>query len=113
MSQFISLTVAADMTSTYRSEKENILSSSFQGQNILPVCETFDRGQIDDILAQNGCVSLRIYYGMDSNSKVHAILVGADSNDADIIFPGTDDSLVAEDGARCPTQCPPSSDLNS
>jgi hypothetical protein len=113
MSQFITLTSAASMAASYRTNKETILASAYQNQNILAVCETFDRSQIDDILAQSGCTGLRIYYGMDSNDKVHAILVGVDSNEADIIFPGTDDSLIAEQGKRCPTDCPPSSDLNS
>jgi len=113
MSQVISLSTAVDMTTLYRQDRETILGNSYKNQNILPKCETFDRDVIDDLLAQSGCTGLRIYYGMDSNNKVHAIIVGVNSSDEDIIFPNTDNSLIAENAQRCPEDCPPSSDLNT
>jgi hypothetical protein len=113
MSQFISLEDAVDMTTLYRQDKETILSSTYQNHNILPKCETFERDYFDDVLAQSGCVGIRIYYGMDENNKVHAIVVGVNGDDEDIIFPNTDNSLIIEEAKRCPDDCPPSSDLNS
>jgi hypothetical protein len=111
MSQFIPLQDAIDMTSLYRQYKEVILATSYKNLNILPKCETFDRGDLDDILAQNDCVAIRVYYSMDSNYKVHAVIVGVDSNDADIL--PKDSEKIMENATRCPTTCPPASSLNS
>ena len=113
MSQFISLQDAAAMTATYRQDRETILADAYKNQNILAKCETFDRDVFDSVLAQSGCVGIRVYYGMDGNSRVHAIIVGVNSSDEDIIFPNTDNSLIIEQGVRCPVDCPPASDLNS
>ena len=99
------------MTSRYCSNKENILDSNYRNLGILPVCETFDKSEIETVLGQTGCVALRIYYSMDANYKVHAILVGVDSNDADILV--NDSEKIMEKSRRCPTDCPPASDLNS
>lgn len=113
MSHLISLEQAVDMTTLYRADRETILATSYKGQNILPFCETFDRDAFDILLAQTGCVGIRIYYGMVSSKKVHAVIVGVDSNDADIIFPETQLSKIVEESRRCPNDCPPASDLNS
>ena len=120
MSQFISLELAADMTTRFRNNRNTILQSSYQNQNILCICETFDRSAFDTILAQTGCASVRIYYGMDENLKVHAIIVAADEEGHDIL-PGStanfidpeEDESIIETGVRCPESCPPESDLNS
>jgi len=111
MSQFISLHDAIILTSDFRSNKENILATAYRGVGTLPICETFDRSVLDDLLAQTGCEKIRVYLGMDTNYKVKIVVVGVDSHDEDILTSGTE--LIAEDGYRCPTQCPPSSSLNS
>ncbi len=119
MSNFISLGDAVDMTTLFRADRETILATAFQNQNILPKCETFERSAFDDVLAQSGCEGIRIYYGMNSSNQVHAVIVGVNSNDEDIIFPpkpGLPDppaSLVIENGKRCPNDCPASSVLNT
>jgi hypothetical protein len=113
MSQFISLQDAVTMTSSYRQNKEAILSNSYKNQNILAVCETFDKNYIDSVLGQTDCQKLRVYYGMDTDSKVHAIIVGVDSNGNDILPKGSTDAYIVEQGERCPADCPPSSALNS
>jgi hypothetical protein len=110
MSQLISLEQAIDMTTLYRAEKENILAEEYRGQNILARCETFDKSQFEDLLKQDGCTGVRIYYGMDTNLKVHAIIVGVDDSDTDLLPSG--EEFIIEDGVRCPEDCPPSSDLN-
>lgn len=106
----ISLKTAIELTSRFRSQKENILSPQFKGQNILPNCETFDRKNIDQLLGQHGCVSIRIYYGMDDSSKQHCILVAVNEQGEDIL-PATNVILI-EEGIRCPPICPPPSPLN-
>lgn len=110
MSQNISLTQAITMTGLYQSERENILDSTYKGQNILCIAETFERSYIDNLLAQSGAEGLRIYYGMDENYKVHAILVAVNDEDEDILPSAglteedPDDSIV-EVGKRCPPVC--------
>ena len=117
---FISLQTGIDMTTLYRQEKENILATAYKNQNILPLSETFERTAIDAILQQQGCTAFRIYYGMTENLLVHAILVGVNENNEDIL-PSTVNSItttedpvdiIAEQSIRCPEECPPPSPLN-
>ena len=114
---FISLQTGIDMTTLYRQQKENILATGYQNENILPLSETFERAAIDAILEQTGCTALRIYYGMDENYLVHAILVGVNESNEDIL-PSTNNNLldgediIAEQSIRCPVDCPEPSPLN-
>jgi hypothetical protein len=115
MSQFISLKQAVDMTTLYRQQKEKILASGLD-KNILARCETFDRDIFDALLSKPGCSAIRIYYGMDSTLKVHAVVVAVDGSDKDILPDtatlndvGTD---IGEESRRCPDDCPPPSELN-
>lgn len=120
MSHFIPLEKAIEMNALYRSEKENILAEKFTGQNILAVCESFDRAAFDRLLAQPDCAGIRIYYGMDETLKVHAVIVGYNAQDQDILpsvttsARSTEDEFggVVEEGNRCPDICPPASPLN-
>jgi|SRR5665213_1573974 len=104
----ISLQVAIDMTTLYRTN---------QPPNF-PICETFEKDAIEKLLATDGCAFLRIYYGMKANLQADAILVAADASGADILPDGKtnglaiDDPLILEDGYRCPEACPPPSPLN-
>jgi hypothetical protein len=118
MNNLIPLSQATEMTARYRAEKENILAESYKGKNLLSICETFDRAAFDQTLALPDCVKLRIYYGMDTTLKVHAIVVGVNSKDEDILpTPGATTRLlgdgdVIEEGQLCPPACPPPSALN-
>jgi hypothetical protein len=117
---FISLQTGIDMTTLYRQEKENILATAYKNQNILPISETFDRAAIDTLLAETGCAAVRIYYGMSEDLLIHAIIVGVDENNEDILpseanvlsnSAETDESIL-EQGVRCPEDCAPPSPLN-
>ncbi len=114
-SHSISLDKAVDMTTLYREEKETILASTYQNQNILCNSETFALADVETLVSQTGCAGLRIYYGMDANLKVHAILVGINEEGGDML-PTTDpdepSEMILETGQRCPTTCPPESALN-
>ena len=46
MSNFISLEKAIAMTKLYRKEMNEILAQPYQGQNILSICETFEKEDI-------------------------------------------------------------------
>lgn len=113
----ISLQTAIDMTTLYRTYRETILASNYQNQDILPISETFNRDAIDKLLSESNCAGLRIYYSMDENKKVHAILVGVNSSNEDILpvnsLNEAEELIILEEGQRCPPSCPPSSDLNS
>ena len=109
---FITLDEAKIMTARYRAEKENILAPEYKGQNILSICETFNRGEFDFVLAQQGCVGLRVYFGMTPELKVKVIVVGVDADNKDIL-PSSSVALtdgggkgVVEYGRPCPDHCP-------
>ncbi|MEP7376067.1 MAG: hypothetical protein ABI675_21910 [Chitinophagaceae bacterium] len=115
---FISLAQAIEMTSRFRNEKENILAPEYKDKGILPICETFGRDAIDTLLAQTGCVALRVYGGMSANLDVRYIIVGVNALGEDMLPQGESASkiltepTIVEDGIRCPTTCPPGSPLN-
>ena len=111
----ISVEKAAEMTRKYRENRPDNFA----------ICESFESDVILDLLSEPGCRYLRIYYGMDENNEVHAILVGANEKNEDILPPdsantdavttegGEGGGGVLDDGYRCPTYCPPPSKLNS
>ena len=124
MSNFITLEKAVQMTTLYRQQKENILADPFKGQNILVLSETFERESFDALLSEDDCTSIRIYYGMSDDLKIHAIGVGVNSKGEDILpsegIPAAESKVAAlttppvvvEEGLRCPDHCPPGSSLN-
>lgn len=118
MSHIISLQEAIAMTDRYRQNRETIIDSQYQNQNILASSESFDRAPFDSLLEQDGCTGLRIYYGMDENLKVHAIIVGVNENDEDMVSASASllndpEDILIDKGVRCPEICPPESPLNS
>jgi hypothetical protein len=112
MAHEISLAEAAAMTARYREGKSGILNTGLE-EDILPNSETFDKSEIQRLLDQDGCKSLRIYYGMDADLKIHAILVGVNAQDEDMIEGSSTPGEVLEMAQRCPEVCPPGSVLNS
>jgi hypothetical protein len=117
MNQFISLDEAIKMTELYRREKQNILKDEYKGKDLLSISETFDGTTFLTILAKPGCKNLRIYYGMTADLKIHAIIVGVNEKNEDLL-PETQSTIVTtenvlgEQGILCPPLCPPSSPLN-
>lgn len=86
----ITLEEASAMTRAYRETHPGQTIGHFFGKNT-----------IVDILNQNGCVGIRIYYANDpSTGQQHLVIVGADADQNDI-FSG----YIAERGIRCPTHC--------
>jgi hypothetical protein len=93
----ISLDAAVKMTALYRREMNTILAEQFRDQGILAVSETFDRAAFDTLLSEAGCAAVRIYYGMSADLKVHAVVVGVNSNNEDIL-PSSANALTDDDG---------------
>jgi hypothetical protein len=117
MDHFISLTTAAEKTARFRTYCEEILKEEYQGQNLLPMSETYDRGVFDTLLAKTEATAVRIYYGMDESLKIHAIIVAVNENNEDIL-PGAsltavEGEEIINSGVRCPELCPATSPLNS
>jgi hypothetical protein len=120
-SHFIPLDQAIAMTTTYRNNREIVLSPDYRGKDILPLSETFNRAAFDKLLASTGCEGLRIYYGMDQNLQIHAVIVAVNADNQDILPPsatsttveGSGDDVIVEEGQRCPPICPDPSPLNN
>lgn len=116
----IPLKDAAAMTKKFREDKEKVMAPEFKNKHLLPKCETFERAAFDQLLAQEGCAAIRIYYGMDQEHKVHAIIVGVDASNNDMVRTSTStmvmdstDDIILENGDRCPDVCPTDSPLNT
>lgn len=116
----ILLQTAIDMTTTYRQNREEILADEFKGQNILPKSETFNKDAFVPFFNNEDCKALRIYYGMDEDLKVHAVVVGVNEANEDMlpaanITETEDPNMILELATRCPPDpdCPPSSPLNT
>ena len=117
-SGFISLTKAKEMTARYRQNRNSIINPSYSDQDIIPICDKFDRNIFDKLLSKPGCSAIRLYYGMDESLKIHPIVVAVNEKDEDIL-PNesnleTDDigDDIGDDTLRCPPYCPPPSPLN-
>jgi hypothetical protein len=115
-SHLIDLTTAVTLTTAFRSNRISVLQTQFQSSDILPLSETFNRNDIDLLLAQTGCAAIRIYYGMDSELQLHAVLVAVNEDNEDML-PSTvsnnGEDIILEEGQRCPIICPPQSPLNN
>ena len=108
---FISLSEAKVMTARYMANKENILKTEYQDQNILSRCETFNREAFDTLLAETGCVGLRIYFGMNESLQVRTIIVGVNAENQDLLPEevaknGGGEFEIVEYGRPCPDFCP-------
>ena len=103
------------LKSAYTQKKNSILKESYQATDTLPTFEIFDRASLEQILALEGCVGVRMYYGMDENMEVQLIAVGVDENGKDIQSTSNsvdktnvDDSFMAFSSLlRCPPDCTP------
>lgn len=102
------------LKSDYAQKKNIILKDSYQATDTLPTFEIFDRASFEQILALEGCVGVRMYYGMDEAMEVRLMAVGVDENGKDIqssadkiATVSSDDSTIAFSSVlRCPPDCP-------
>jgi hypothetical protein len=108
----ITLDEAVTLTSDFRANKTSILANDVS-PDTLANCETFEKSQLQDFMDNPDCASIRIYYGMDTSSKIQAIIVGVNSSDEDMIPTSRENYPIKRADARCPTNCPPSSVLNN
>jgi hypothetical protein len=95
----ISINDAAALTRNYR-------DTSKSGAII---AEFFGKEALERILAQEGCVGIRCYYGKKEDGTPALILIGADENEDDLI----DGDEIAQAGNPCPPFCASTNHLNS
>lgn len=96
-SEVVTLAEAAVWTANYRETIE-------QGETI---AHFFGRENLNNMLEQDGCVGIRIYYGIDEEQKV-LVLVGANEEGNDMV-----EGIIVERGVRCPLNCSNDNRLNS
>jgi hypothetical protein len=68
----------------------------------------FTRVPLDEILAQKGCMGVRMYYGMNPDGTMTLVAVGVDAQGND-----QDEGRIAEWTYPCPPFCPMDSALDS
>ena len=108
MSKMIELEQAVTMRNLYKENKEAILAEGVI-KDILPQAEMFEKQHILDLLNQDDCQGLRVYYSMDDAQNFHMLLVGVNSEGEDII--DSNEPLILDEGERCPPTCPSDSEL--
>ncbi len=92
----ITLAEGATLTKEYRSRNSSAIKARFFGKDILR-----------QLLDQEGCMGIRIYYGQDGDGNNQLVLVGADSDENDML------DLVADTSVPCPNLCSSPNALNS
>lgn len=92
----ISLSEGSTMTAEYRHQNPDKLKGHFFGKDIL-----------NKILEQEGCMGIRIYYGIDSEGVQQLVLAGADNEENDIL------EIVGDISFPCPDACSSNNPLNS
>lgn len=66
------------------------------------------RNKLMEILNQDDCMGVRIYYGIGDDGKKNLILVGAEADENDMV-----DGIILDKFSPCPPLCPSRNPLNS
>lgn len=90
----ITLEEAIEMTSAYREENPDETKAHFFGKEIL-----------EQILNQDGCEGIRMYYGIDSDGEKQLVLVGVTEEGLDL------KELCVDRSYPCPEYCDSTSPL--
>jgi hypothetical protein len=92
----ISTEMAAELTGNHRQKNLGQVQGYFYGKE-----------NLEAILSQEGCMGIRIYYGMNDEGVPQLVLVGADAAENDML------DVIVEIGAGCPPRCASKNALNS
>ena len=92
----ITLAAGAALTERFRTNFPTQVKGRFFGKNVLGT-----------ILAQSGCMGIRMYFGQDSDGKLNLVICGADANTNDML------ANIADISLACPQVCSTLNDLNS
>jgi hypothetical protein len=112
---------AAELTNRYSRTRGS------WSKKTMPASEAFNKREVDSLLNQQGCVGIRIRYGMDEQGQVRMVLYGINEQGKDIAEmngnelktdlaqnrkqKGSDQQffdppIILENGQRCPQYCP-------
>ncbi len=94
----VSLQEAAEWTSNYRKSVQS-------GQTI---AQFIGKNKLIELLEQENCVGVRIYYGLDEIGEKNLVFVGADEDENDLV-----DGVILEFAVKCPPKCSDKNDLNT
>lgn len=87
---------AAQMTADYRSMHQGQTKAVFFGKDLL-----------QEMLEQEDCMGIRVYFAMDQNGDLTQVLVGAMADETDMT-----NGCIVSLGFRCPVYCDSGSALN-
>lgn len=110
----ISLESAIRMTTLYRTRRE-LLQAELEGKLVLPISETFNRKAFDDLLAQPGCMGVRMYLALDDAYQLRTLFVAVREDETEILPASITEASgeIIEVGKICPPDCTTSSPLSS
>lgn len=83
------LDTAAEWTANYRAANPEGRRAHFFGKDI-----------INSIIAQTGCMGIRVYYALDEDGVQQMIMVGVNAEENDMF-----NGVIAERALPCPTYC--------
>lgn len=66
------------------------------------------RNKLQEILDQDECIGVRIYYGIGDDGKKNLVFVGAKENEDDM-----EQGIIVDKVIPCPQLCPSKNPLNS
>ena len=92
----IPLSEGAQLTKNYRDRNPGAVKAIFYG-----------REHLEAILSQEGCMGIRIYYGMSNSGAPQLVLAGADADENDLL------EVIVDTGTSCPPNCSSNNALNS
>lgn len=95
----ISIEAASALTKRYREENPTLIKGGF-----------FGKKAIQQLLAQDACVGIRIYLGQGDDKVLKFVLVGVDEDENDLIGDGYS---CMEYSIPCPNHCGVNNPLNS
>lgn len=96
---FITLSEGSAFTQAFRNEVGDTENKAY----------FFGKNKLANILSQEGCVGIRVYFGLDDKTgKYNLVLVGATSNENDMT-----EGYILDGGIPCPTMCGNKNSLNS
>ncbi|MEN9302979.1 MAG: hypothetical protein RL264_1408 [Bacteroidota bacterium] len=93
----ITLQEGSDMTAEFRKNFPNATKAVYYTADVY-----------QDILAQAGCVGIRIYNAINEDNKLTNVLVGVDRFGNDLYL-----GKIYDFAALCPPSCPVNNPLNS
>lgn len=93
--EVVSLQDAASWTAAYRDANPGAVKAHFIGKD-----------NINAILAQTGCMGIRVYHGIVEGEGPCLVFVGADGNERDL-----QNGVIVERTPKCPPFCDDNSAL--